>query len=66
MSEQGHPTKAGKLSAICGFPNAAFISFTGAPLFKHDHLTRCIFGTYVSRDSFKRSEQDCDTVKLIY
>ena len=25
-------------------PNAAFIGFTGTPLFKHDHLTKRIFG----------------------
>jgi len=47
-------------------PNAAFIGFTGTPLFKHDHLTRRIFGSYVSRYDFKRSEEDGATVKLIY
>ena len=30
-------------------PNAAFIGFTGTPLFKHDELTKRIFGDYVSR-----------------
>ena len=39
-------------------PNASFIGFTGTPLFKHDHLTRRIFGDYVSRYDFKRSEED--------
>src|SRR3569832_321653 len=47
-------------------PNAAFIGFTGTPLFKYDHLTRRIFGTYVSRYDFKRSEEDQSTVKLVY
>lgn len=47
-------------------PNAAFIGFTGTPLFKHDHLTRRIFGGYVSRYDFKRSEEDRSTVKLVY
>jgi type I restriction enzyme R subunit len=47
-------------------PNAAFIGFTGTPLFKHDHLTRRIFGSYVSRYDFKRSEEDGATVKLVY
>jgi type I restriction-modification system DNA methylase subunit len=37
-------------------PNASFIGFTGTPLFTYDHLTRRIFGTYVSRYDFKRSE----------
>jgi type I restriction enzyme R subunit len=47
-------------------PNAAFIGFTGTPLFKHDHLTKRIFGGYVSRYDFKRSEEDGATVKLVY
>jgi type I restriction enzyme R subunit len=47
-------------------PNASFIGFTGTPLFKHDHLTRRIFGGYVSRYDFKRSEEDQSTVKLVY
>ena len=47
-------------------PNAAFIGFTGTPLFKHDNLTKRIFGTYVSRYDFKRSEEDGATVKLVY
>src|SRR3989441_11990268 len=47
-------------------PNAAFIGFTGTPLFKHDGLTRRIFGSYISRYDFKRSEEDHSTVKLVY
>jgi type I restriction enzyme, R subunit len=47
-------------------PNASFIGFTGTPLFKQDHLTKRIFGTYVSRYDFKRSEEDGSTVKLVY
>ena len=47
-------------------PNAAFIGFTGTPLFKHDELTKRIFGDYVSRYDFKRSEEDGATVKLVY
>src|SRR2546425_7648698 len=47
-------------------PNAAFIGFTGTPLFKHDELTRRIFGSYVSRYDFKRSEEDHSTMKLVY
>jgi type I restriction enzyme R subunit len=47
-------------------PNASFIGFTGTPLFKYDHLTCRIFGGYVSRYDFKRSEQDQSTVKLVY
>ncbi len=47
-------------------PNAAFIGFTGTPLFKQDELTKRIFGDYVSRYDFKRSEEDGSTVKLVY
>src|SRR5262249_19007655 len=47
-------------------PNASFIGFTGTPLFKHDELTKRIFGGYVSRYDFKRSEEDQSTVKLVY
>ena len=47
-------------------PNAAFIGFTGTPLFKQDELTKRIFGDYVSRYDFKRSEEDGATVKLVY
>src|SRR5437773_2379867 len=47
-------------------PNASFIGFTGTPLFKHDQLTRRIFGSYVSRYDFKRSEEDQSTVRLVY
>ena len=35
-------------------------------LFKHDQLTRRIFGKYISRYDFKRSEEDQSTVKLVY
>ena len=68
ISDEAHRTQAGKLARNMrlALPNAAFIGFTGTPLFKHDHLTRRIFGTYVSRYDFKRSEQDGATVKLVY
>ena len=46
--------------------NAAFLGFTGTPLFKNDQLTRRIFGTYISRYDFKRSVEDGATVKLVY
>ena len=36
------------------------------PLFKYDHLTRRIFGGYISRYDFKRSEEDHSTVRLVY
>ena len=68
ISDEAHRTQAGKLARNMrlALPNAAFIGFTGTPLFKHDHLTRRIFGDYVSRYDFKRSEEDGATVKLVY
>jgi type I restriction enzyme R subunit len=68
MSDEAHRTQAGKFARNMrlALPNASFIGFTGTPLFKDDHLTRRIFGGYVSRYDFKRSEEDQSTVKLIY
>ena len=68
ISDEAHRTQAGKLARNMrlALPNAAFIGFTGTPLFQHDHITRRIFGTYVSRYDFKRSEEDGATVKLVY
>src|SRR5439155_14964476 len=68
ISDEAHRTQAGKLARNMrlALPNAAFIGFTGTPLFKHDHLTKRIFGGYVSRYDFKRSEEDGATVKLVY
>lgn len=68
ISDEAHRTQAGKLARNMriALPNAAFIGFTGTPLFKNDQLTKRIFGDYVSRYDFKRSEQDGATVKLVY
>ncbi|MEZ6154059.1 MAG: type I restriction endonuclease subunit R [Pirellulaceae bacterium] len=68
VSDEAHRTQAGKLARNMrlALPNASFIGFTGTPLFKHDSLTTRIFGSYVSRYDFKRSEEDGATVKLVY
>jgi type I restriction enzyme R subunit len=68
ISDEAHRTQAGKLARNMrlALPNAAFIGFTGTPLFKHDNLTKRIFGSYVSKFDFKRSEEDGATVKLVY
>lgn len=68
ISDEAHRTQAGRLARNMrvALPNAAFIGFTGTPLFMQDELTRRIFGNYVSRYDFKRSEEDGATVKLIY
>ena len=68
ISDEAHRTQAGRLARNMrlALPNASFIGFTGTPLFKQDELTRRIFGDYVSRYDFKRSEEDGATVKLVY
>ena len=68
ISDEAHRTQAGRLARNMrqALPNAAFIGFTGTPLFKQDGLTKRIFGNYVSRYDFKRSEEDGATVKLVY
>jgi type I restriction enzyme R subunit len=68
ISDEAHRTQAGKLARNMrlALPNASFIGFTGTPLFTYDHLTRRIFGSYISRYDFKRSEEDGATVKLVY
>ncbi|HOX69743.1 MAG TPA: type I restriction endonuclease subunit R [Burkholderiaceae bacterium] len=68
ISDEAHRTQAGRLARNMrmALPNAAFIGFTGTPLFKNDHLTKRIFGGYVSRYDFKRSEEDGATVRLVY
>ena len=68
ISDEAHRTQAGRLARNMrlALPNASFIGFTGTPLFKRDELTRRIFGDYVSRYDFKRSEEDGSTVKLVY
>ena len=68
ISDEAHRTQAGRLARNMriALPNAAFIGFTGTPLFKHDEITKRMFGDYVSRYDFKRSEEDGATVKLVY
>ena len=68
ISDEAHRTQAGRLARNMriALPNTAFIGFTGTPLFKQDEITKRIFGDYVSRYDFKRSEEDGATVKLVY
>jgi type I restriction enzyme R subunit len=68
ISDEAHRTQSGRFARNMrlALPNASFIGFTGTPLFKYDHLTKRIFGTYISRYDFKRSEEDQSTVRLVY
>ncbi len=68
ISDEAHRTQAGQFARNMrlALPYASFLGFTGTPIFKHDELTKRIFGGYVSRYDFKRSEEDQSTVRLIY
>ena len=68
LSDEAHRTQAGRFARNMrlALPNASFIGFTGTPLFKHDELTKRIFGGYISRYDFNRSVEDQSTVKLVY
>lgn len=68
LSDEAHRTQAGKLARTMrlALPNASFLGFTGTPILKRDSLTKRIFGGYVSRYDFRRSEKDGATVKLVY
>ncbi len=68
ISDEAHRTQAGKLARIMrtALPNASFIGFTGTPILKHDNLTKRIFGGYISKYDFRMSEEDGNTVRLVY
>ena len=68
ISDEAHHTQGGSLALNLrnALPNAAFMGFTGTPLFKDDEITKRIFGDYVSRYDFKRSVDDGATVPLYY
>jgi type I restriction enzyme R subunit len=68
ISDEAHRTQMGKFARNMrkALPYASFIGFTGTPILKHDEITKRIFGGYVSRYDFKRSEEDGSTVRLIY
>lgn len=68
VSDEAHRTQGGILALNLrnALPNASFIGFTGTPLFKHDEITKRIFGEYVSKYDFRRSVIDGATVPLFY
>ncbi|MDE8674462.1 type I restriction endonuclease subunit R [Priestia aryabhattai] len=68
LCDEAHRTQYGRLAMNMrnALPNAAFIAFTGTPLFTEDELTRQIFGDYVSMYPFDRAVKDGATVPLYY
>jgi type I restriction enzyme, R subunit len=68
LCDEAHRTQYGDYAANLrkALPNASFIAFTATPLMANDHLTREIFGDYVSTYTFLQSEEDKSTVPLFY
>ena len=68
ITDEAHRTQYGRLSLNLrnALPNAAYIGFTGTPLFKDDEITRRVFGDYVSTYDFQRAVEDKATVPLYY
>ncbi|MBN1461455.1 MAG: type I restriction endonuclease subunit R, partial [Armatimonadetes bacterium] len=68
VTDEAHRTQYGMLALNMrnALPNAAFIGYTGTPLFKDDEITRKVFGEYVSTYDFQRAVLDEATVPLYY
>ncbi len=68
ITDEAHRTQYGELAANMrhALPNAAYIGFTGTPLFKDDQITRRVFGDYVSTYDFQRAVEDNATLPLYY
>jgi type I restriction enzyme R subunit len=68
ITDEAHRTQYGRLALNLrnALPNASYIGFTGAPLFKDDEITRRVFGGYLSTYDFKRAVDDKATVPLYY
>lgn len=68
ITDEAHRTQYGTLSLNMrnALPKASYIGFTGTPLFSNDHITRRVFGNYVSRYGFQRAVEDGATVPLYY
>ena len=68
ITDEAHRTQYGTLALNMrnALPNAAWIGFTGTPLFQEDEITRRVFGEYVSTYDFQRAVEDGATVPLYY
>ena len=68
ITDEAHRTQYGTLALNMrnALPNAAYIGFTGTPLFTDDEITRKVFGEYVSTYDFQRAVEDGATVPLYY
>ena len=68
ITDEAHRTQYGTLALNMrnALPCAAYIGFTGTPLFTDDEITRKVFGDYVSTYDFQRAVEDNATLPLYY
>jgi len=70
ISDEAHRTQGGTFARnmrFNGIPNATYLGFTGTPLIAEElHITKEIFGGYVSVYDFKKAVDDGATLKLRY
>jgi type I restriction enzyme R subunit len=68
ITDEAHRSQYGTLALNMrkALPNAAFIGFTGTPLFSNDEITRQVFGAYLSTYDFQDAIEDGATLPLYY
>lgn len=68
VTDEAHRSQYGTLALNMrkALPNAAFIGFTGTPLFDNDQITKQVFGAYLSTYDFQDAIEDGATLPLYY
>ncbi|PZX37972.1 type I restriction enzyme R subunit [Roseinatronobacter thiooxidans] len=68
VTDEAHRSQYGTLALNMrkALPNAAFIGFTGTPLFANDQITKQVFGAYLSTYDFQDAIEDGATLPLYY
>ncbi|MDM7852103.1 type I restriction endonuclease subunit R [Pseudochrobactrum kiredjianiae] len=68
MTDEAHRSQYGTLALNMrkALPKAAFIGFTGTPLFSNDQITKQVFGAYLSTYDFQDAIEDGATLPLYY
>lgn len=68
VTDEAHRSQYGTLALNMrkALPNAAFIGFTGTPLFSNDQITKQVFGAYLSTYDFQDAIEDGATLPLYY
>lgn len=68
VTDEAHRSQYGTLALNMrkALPKAAFIGFTGTPLFSNDEVTKKVFGAYLSTYDFQDAIEDGATLPLYY